>query len=456
MSILLCLISLFIIQGCAHYKPMPLSKSAINKALMPLNEKEIKLKLSSIVHPILKPIPFDLKDGLSPDEAAILAVIQNPRLKAERDNKFIASAQILQADIIPNPEISYSFEAPVGGNTSDKVNAYGINLDWNISYFVTRHTNILSARLKKDSIALSIAWKEWQVAEAAKLNVYHLFILYKELSLMKNIFCLYEQLFIKTRKALKLGLIKKTTFISIENKLKTTKENLISIRSDLNGSWYRLKKILGVPPDMDIKLQNSITLPSIRNIPSLKNIMNGLEERRLDLVALKYGYKSQDKRLRAAILNQFPRINIGFINGRDTDGVKTIGFDIGISLPIFNRNQGKIAIEMATRKKLFDEYVARLFEARSNIASIREHLYLDIQELNLINNSIYKLAKICKICNFAFKKGRIDLFTYYNSMIRLYTQKLEKLHLENKICSLAIALEIASGEYLFVGEKNVK
>ena len=49
--------------------------------------------------------------------------------------------------------------------------------------------------------------------------------------------------------------------------------------------------------------------------------------------------------------------------------VGTTGFSISLAIPLFDRNQGKIAIEKATRAQLFDEYMARLFEARSTIAT---------------------------------------------------------------------------------------
>ena len=72
-----------------------------------------------------------------------------------------------------------------------------------------------------------------------------------------------------------------------------------------------------------------------------------MEERRLDLLALKMGYQSQEERLRAAVLAQVPKINIGFAHASDTTHVITTGFAVTIDLPIFDRNQGHIAIETA-------------------------------------------------------------------------------------------------------------
>src|SRR6185436_15653821 len=100
--------------------------------------------------------------------------------------------------------------------------------------------------------------------------------------------------------------------------------------------------------------------------------------RRLDLLALKKGYDSQDAVLRAAILAQFPKATLGFNAARDTSDTRTIGLGATIDIPLFDRNQGVIATETATRQKLFDEYAVRVFEARSDVASA----VVNIESLN--------------------------------------------------------------------------
>ena len=66
------------------------------------------MQAKEIKHPLLKPIDFDIRNGLSPDEAAVLAVIANPKLRASRDERQLAAAQLLQAGILPNPQFSYA------------------------------------------------------------------------------------------------------------------------------------------------------------------------------------------------------------------------------------------------------------------------------------------------------------------------------------------------------------
>ena len=105
----------------------------------------------------------------------------------------------------------------------------------------------------------------------------------------------------------------------------------------------------------------------------------GLEQRlnqRPDLQALQAGYRSQEEKFRGAVLAQFPALNVGLTRARDTSGLYSVGFGLTLSLPVFNRNRGNIAIEDATRKKLYDEYQNRLNGAYSEIALALENLPL--------------------------------------------------------------------------------
>ena len=79
----------------------------------------------------------------------------------------------------------------------------------------------------------------------------------------------------------------------------------------------------------------------------------------------------QNAAVRGAILAQFPALTLGFNTARDTSAVYTKGFSIGISLPLFDRNRGNIAIERATRLQLKDAYAERLLNARSDVQRLQ-------------------------------------------------------------------------------------
>jgi len=97
----------------------------------------------------------------------------------------------------------------------------------------------------------------------------------------------------------------------------------------------------------------------------LQEFTDQIEDRRLDLLALKSGYQSQEERLRAAILQQFPKISLGFSRARDTTNVVSTGFGITIDLPLFDRNQGGIAFGKAQRGPSFSTNILRACSKRA-------------------------------------------------------------------------------------------
>jgi len=444
--ILLCLLFSFFF-GCASYRPIQ-----IGNTISVQRDEVIKIKANQIHHPLLKPVNLNIKDGISPDEAAIIAVVMNPILKAERDKKDIADAQVIQAGLLPNPELSLSLEKPVGGRTGDKMTGFGAGIDWKISPLITRNANINSALLNKHSIDLEIAWKEWQVAEAAKLQVYRLFIAKRLLSFMRKRKYIADRLYQASKRAVYIGIETTSDLIGVEKILHDANEGYIKAQSDVRIGRLRLNKILGLPVRRNIRLQKDIRIPSALNI-SLKELLNGLEKRRLDLLALRYGYKSQEERLRAAIRSQFPKIGLGFEGGRDTDGAYTIGFGINISLPVFNRNQGRIAIERAKRKELFDEYKARFFEARSDIVRIYKEISFSIRQKRYLDESIHRLERILKAYHREMSSGQVSILEYYRMLLEINSRKIQRLRIQARLAELFVGLELASGRYI-EGEEN--
>ena len=185
-SLLFLIVLTIFMSGCAVYHKLPLNQSTVSENLKPPSIETIRIKAKSIQHPILKPIEFNIRDGLSPDEAAILAVLANPTLRAIRDQKGISAAQLLQAGILPNPQLSFSIDMPTGGNTQDTVNALGFGLGWDITSLITHSAKLDMARSHAQSVDLDIAWKEWQVAQAARLSVYRLIFTEKQLILARK------------------------------------------------------------------------------------------------------------------------------------------------------------------------------------------------------------------------------------------------------------------------------
>ena len=443
------MIFILALQGCAVYQPKPLDEHAVSQTFASPDLGSIRIKAEEIKHPILKPRAIDFKKGISAQDAAIIAVMANPELRVERDRRGMAKAQLLQAGILPNPTFSYSLDVPTGGNTAGTVNAYGLGLDWSIiKSLLTRGAEVDSARAEAASVDLEVAWKEWQAAESAKQRVYRLLYFEKQLAVARQEENTLEKNLEAMRKAVDMGDMTVIDLEAVDATLRRTHAAVLDIEQKLEQERLGLNRVLGFPPSSKLLLEKEMILSQFKALPSLEDVMEGLERRRLDLLALRQGYQSQEARLRSAVRAQFPDISIGFAHARDTSDVITTGFSVSIGLPFFDRNQGHIAIETASRKQLYDEYLNRVFQARADVAGILVGIKAVEEQIDAADKAVEALKKLVTTSYDGFLEGNIDALTYYNEVDRLTTRRLDVLKLQQNLADLHVALEITAGEFM--------
>ncbi|MDD5199128.1 MAG: TolC family protein, partial [Terrimicrobiaceae bacterium] len=191
-----------------------------------------------------------------------------------------------------------------------------------------------------------------------------------------------------------------------------------------------------------------VALPVEMNPPAYSDLIADLETSRLDLLGLKAGYTSQDETLRAAIIAQVPRIGLGFTRAGDTSNVQTLGFGITLDLPIFDRNQGNIATERATRQKLFDEYADRLFQARTDVATALANIHGLNRQIAENQKAVRALERLVKTADISLDEGNTDVISAYRTRYDLLLKRIEFQQLKVQLAETVIGLEISTGRYL--------
>jgi outer membrane protein TolC len=432
--------------GCVQYAPKPL-ESSDHARLTDADRERIQVAASELHHPILKPVQLDLSRGVSPDEIAVLAVLMNPDLRAERDRRAISQAQLLQAGLLPNLQLTGNLDFPYDASAPDNHVAYGLGLTWDINALITRNARQTVAAEDAKSVELEIAWKEWQTAQSAKTSAYNVLALEEGLRIAREI---REQLEENLRIVQKAVDNHQKTLLDLsaaESASRDTVEAEVAQERELRRERLQLNQSLGLSPDADLKLRD-VELPSHFASPPVRELLDNLDNRRLDLVALRHGYQSQEATVRAAVLGQFPKISAGPELARDTTAIKTIGIGLTVDLPIFDRNQAAIALEQATRQKLFDEYSSRRIAARSEI----ELAALEIDSINkqiaAAEASIASLQRLTQAYEKALQQGNTDIVSYYTARGDLARKQIDLTKLKQELVQQWIALELASGQFL--------
>ena len=433
-----------VLPACTRYHALPLSSDAARETP---NMTRIRIAAQEIHHPILKPLDFDDRNGLSPDEAAVLAVLANPGLRAVRDQRAIAAGQVLQAGILPNPRLTYVLSIPTGPVPVGTVTEFVGTVLWDLQTLINRGARVDAAEARAEAVDLDVAWQEWQIAQAAKLAAYRLLTLRYQAQLATELSDFLTENVNQMRQALRRGILTGLELSAAETAHNNARTSMLELEKQVRQQQLAFNRLLGLPPESAIPLERSIELPARLVPPTLEWFLDGLEDRRLDLVALRQGYDSQEATVRAAILSQFSNITIGVYDKRDLESFYRLGPQVSADLPIFNRNQGNIAIERATRQKLLDEYTNRVFQTRNDIAKLLVTIYWLNDQVATAQAGKPILQKLVVTLREALRQGQATVVLYYNALINLTAQQIQILTYQQQLIDTLITLELETGYY---------
>jgi outer membrane protein TolC len=344
--------------------------------------------------------------------------------------------------------VNFGEDYPYGGAINGAVTASAIGVSWDVTQLISRDAKVRAGQANAASVDLDIAWQEWQIAQAARTAVYDLVSLQMQLNLSGELDRQLSQNLSVIRQAVDSHDKTLLDLSAAESASLDAHAAVVTQERDLEAARLTLNKTLGLSPDALVKLNPNVALAENISMPKSHDILSGLEDRRLDLVALRLGYQSEEETLRAAVLEQFPKVNIGFNRQRDDTNVQSLGFAVTFDLPIFDRNQGAISVETATRQKLFDEYLQRVFEARYDVYSAIDDLNAISRQIAAEQEAFPSLERLIETYHDALGQGNMDVLSYYFAVGNLTQKRIDILKLKQQLTDNRIALELAAGEYL--------
>ena len=436
--------------GCAHYdgRPDALGAAAVDQALQPPAFASIKVAAAKIEHPILKPLVIEGQGGFSPDEIALMAVLANPHLRALRDQRGVAQAQVLQAGILPNPQLGYALDQPHGNQDPTLVTGKNLGLSWDFGSLLGRPDRVAGARATADALDLDIAWQEWQTAQAARLSAFRLLALRQRLPLARQIEDDLADTLAASRQAVALGHLTAVDLTATTAQWIEAQNSRLAAEQEDRASRSALNLSLGLPAGYVLPLKPAGAFPALPAGVTPDSLLAGLEKRRLDLVALTLGYESNEAGLRAAVKAQFPRIGLSIAKVNDTSNVRTVTLGATIDLPLFDRNQGAIAGARATRRQLFDEYVERVADARAQVGLIFANLTAVQGQLKVAGDALPEWEQLVAAYETALVTRNADQVAYRVARGTLAARRLAMAELQQQLLELEVELEITTGRPL--------
>jgi len=426
--------TLVVLSACATYQSHPLEdQSPLTEDLAELSVAATTLRGAAASH-----VEINMTDGLDLTEVGILAVINNPELRIQRARLEVAGAQAFAAGLLPDPQISAGFDKPTGN--SAPTTAWALGLGYDIMPLITRQARLDAARREQDKVRLDLLWQEWQVIQQARSLAVRMLLEQQRLALLNTMRTRYLTRYQRSAQALTEGDITLDVNGTDLTALVDTLSQISQLEQVHNQTSHAFNLLLGLKPQVIVNISplSQVVLLDARTVSAR---LADLPQTRPDLLALKAGYESQEARVRAAILAQFPSLGIGTNRARDTGNVNTIGLSINLTLPLFNGNRGNIAIERATREQLRAEYQTRL--AQTSIDADRLLQLQDIlgqQQLQL-QTYLPHLKRLVDRARQAYLRGDIQALTFVNMESTWVNKRLEQINLVQAAWETRIALE---------------
>lgn len=427
-----------LLAGCATYRARPLPTTGDLSDQVPASVNQLRLEL-----PPLQQHRLDPAQGLDSIDVAMLAVANNPELKAKRRQLGVARAQLYAAHLLPDPQLSFSLDHPTSSGPG-LTNGQSLGLSYDLMALIDHSAQVSAARGERRKSNLEVLWREWQVAQKARQLYFKLLADQQKVALLNTSATTQRERYDNAQHQLQLGNITLETLSSDLTGFTDIQSQLYQARLDLSDTRHQLNALLGLKPGLVFKLK-----APVQAVPDLPSDMTAtaaqLIPHRPDLLALRAGYRSQEARVRKAILNQFPSVNLGVNEASDTSNVHTIGLGLQLNLPLWDRNRGAIAVQRATRAALRQAYQARIDRTLGDMDRLRSRFALLRQQYRQLQQTLPTLQRVYRQALKAYRAGNFSSLSYLNIQNTLLKKETDAIDLRLALWDARISLETLLG-----------
>lgn len=436
------------LSACVSYQAQPLDDADTAAVLASPDRAALVRLAEQLDHPRLHPVTIDFSRPLDGQALAVIAVLANPELRTLRLQRRIADAQVFAAGLLPDPQLALGFDsvlAPAGQNLGTAL-AGSLTLDL-MAALVTRSIEQSIARQVAEQVRLDVAWQEWTTAGQALMLAERLPRQQMAAQLARVAAEVAERALARTLTAANRGDLKNGEVEARRIAAADASARALTAVRDADASRLDLNSLLGLRPDESLQLADRAALTPWK-APDAEALFAEARFSRLDLLAMAKGYDSQQTAVHRAILGQYPKLGITLNRARDTSHVHTFGPSVTLDLPIFTRNRGAIISAQLERERLRDDYAARLFQTRADIAALIAALDRDERSRENLAAELPKIDAIADRFEAAAQRGDLATPTAEAARAAALDQRLAWLALDQSCAEQRLALQLAVGRPL--------
>lgn len=348
-----------------------------------------------------------------------LALAQNPSFLATRQETAIAEGALRQARVYQfNPELALQ---SVGGGIGGAARPFELVLTEEIEWAGQRGLRIGAARMGSTRASAVVQNAGRLTLAAASAGFYRALAAERRLSVARDALVLTDRLIAAVRTQLAEGEVSTMEANLAEIEVGRARARVLTARREEASASLELKELLGLSPEAPIRLAAAGggipgaigDEPPAAPVLAEDSLVVLALARRPDLAARAAAVRESETLTTLARRSSFPNLRLGAAMERgEQDGSPRLGPAIGLSLPLFNRNQGLVDQRLAlTAQARLDQRATALRIRAEVVEAVRAYRSAS-EESALYETSVVRPARDnIALLEIAYREGKISLPT---------------------------------------------
>jgi cobalt-zinc-cadmium efflux system outer membrane protein len=312
-----------------------------------------------------------------------MAVQGNPTLAQAAANVEVAHGRAVQAGLYPNPTVGYTGERIGAAGTAGELQ--GVFIDQTIvTAGKLRLDRARSAQEASQMEAQALA-QQYRVVNGVRTRFYQLLGMQRLLDLSADLYNVATDAVKTTEELANVGAANEADLLQARIEARQERVALENARTLYQGAWRQLAAFIGSPCLPPGRLQGELDGPG--TVPDFDTTLTHLLEASPEIQVARAEVVRNQIGLKREQVEPIPNVQVRVANGYDFETRKdTTSVQVGVRLPVFDKNQGNIRaaqallvraqaelgrVELSLQQRLAREY-ARYETAQSVVKVYRE------------------------------------------------------------------------------------
>jgi len=383
---------------------------------------------------------------LDMETAVEMYVTRNPNLQATREQIEMARGRLNQSGVWPNPTLNFSQEGfPFGDSQAsfweDQEFHFGAGQLFELGGKRGHRQEV--ARLDLNARELEIE----DVLRLGKARVKRAFLAahyaQRKRELAEDLFSTYERLRDIHQQRLEAGDVSGLSQLKINGEVLRYLTAVAQAQIDLTQAWNELAALIAWPGLIQPKLELPEGIEGMEK--SLKELQQLALQSRSDLAVQRVEVQKNQADIRLQRAQRVPDLTVGGGYKRDF-GQNTYFLGLDLPLPLFDRNQGRIAEESANARRMQNLLTWKELQILREVEGAFENFVTHRENVERIQQSVIdQVDQVARITSQSYLEGEASLLDYLDALRVQLDTSMDFYELLHQVKRARVALEMAVG-----------